>query len=158
MAPTKKSPSKTTRAKPATTRKPARTAAKAPAKTAATKTVAAKPAAAKAPPAKAAPAVAPETPAAEAPAPKMLSKKELFERVKARTEQVKGRDVRAVMDVVLDEIGAALVAGETMKMRPLGVFKIQRHRELANGDLVICKLRRRKRPPEGKDPLAEAAE
>ena len=87
-----------------------------------------------------------------------MTKKELFTRVKARTHGVKGREVRQVMDVLLDEIGAALVAGETFKLPTLGTLKVQRHKPIAGADVVICKLRRTKPAGKAKDPLAEPAE
>jgi len=105
-------------------------------------------------PGQAAPAPAP---AASAP-PAEVTRKALIERVKARAEDTKGRDIRAVMDAVLQELGDALTAGETVKIPPLGVIKVQRRREIADGEIVICKLRRRKAAPAPKDPLAEAAE
>jgi len=105
-------------------------------------------------PGQAAPAPAP----AASPPPAEVTRKALIERVKARAEDTKGRDIRAVMDAVLQELGDALTAGETVKIPPLGVIKVQRRREIADGEIVICKLRRRKAAPAPKDPLAEAAE
>ncbi len=87
-----------------------------------------------------------------------LSKGDLFARVKARTEGVRGRDIRMVIDAVLEELGAALVAGDSLKLPPLGTLKVQRNWESANADLAICKLRRKKPGAGGNDPLAEPAE
>ncbi len=90
--------------------------------------------------------------------PNAMTKKALFERVKARSTGVKGREVRAVMDAVLDELGAAIVAGDGVKIQPFGTLKVQRRKPLAGGDIVVCKLRRKKPGQKAKDPLAEAAE
>jgi len=87
-----------------------------------------------------------------------LNKGELLARVKARTEGVRGREIRQVIDAVLAELGQALVAGEALKLPPLGTVKAQRNWETADADLVICKLRRKKPKDETKDPLAEPAE
>ena len=90
--------------------------------------------------------------------PAVVTRKALFDRVKSRADQVKGRDVRVVIDAVLEELGDAISAGETVKIPPLGVLKVQRRKDVANGEVVMCKLRRRKATPTPKDPLAEAAE
>jgi DNA-binding protein HU-alpha len=87
-----------------------------------------------------------------------MTKKALFERVKQRATGVKGRDLRIAMDAVLEELGAAIVEGDGVKIQPFGTLKVQRRKTLASGDLVVCKLRRKKPGPKGKDPLAEAAE
>ena len=87
-----------------------------------------------------------------------LTKKALFERVKAQSAGVKGSDVRTVMDAVLDVLGAAIVEGDGIKIQPFGTLKVQRRKPMPGGDVVICKLRRSKPEPKGKDPLAEAAE
>jgi nucleoid DNA-binding protein len=134
------------------------------------------PAPAKAPaaPAKAPVAKAPaaKAPVAKAPAVKGISlseakpgaagdplkKKELFERVKARATGVKGREVRQVLDAVLEELGLLLAAGEGLNAQPLGNLKVQKRRETNGADVVVCKLRRKKPKSGGKDPLAEAAE
>lgn len=146
MATTKKTSSKSTAAKPAgkarTTVSGAREAAKA------------------------APAPAPAEPAVEAEVveatddatPPIVNRRALFDRVKARSGKIKGRDVRMVMDAVLDELGESIVAGETVKIPALGVIKVRRKREMPGANMVVLKLRRKKRRPEGNDPLAEAAE
>lgn len=90
--------------------------------------------------------------------PNFLTKKALFERVKAQSVGVKGSDVRIVMHALLDALGAAIVEGDGVKIQPFGTLKVQRRKPMPGGDIVICKLRRRKQEPKGKDPLAEAAE
>ena len=90
--------------------------------------------------------------------PATVTKKELFIRVKARTHGVKGREVRQVMDALLDEVGAALVAGEVLKVPALGTLKVQRHKAITGADVVICKLRRKKPAAKAKEPLAKPAE
>lgn len=87
----------------------------------------------------------------------VLTRGELFARVKPRAEGLRGREIRQVIDAVLDELGAALVAGEALKLPPLGTVKIQRHNIAADADLVICKLRRKKPPRQANHPLADPA-
>jgi DNA-binding protein HU-alpha len=88
----------------------------------------------------------------------VVTKKELFTRLKARTPGVKGSDTRQVMEAMLDVLGEALVAGESIKAQPLGMVKVQRQKTAGGADMVVLKLRRKKPNPDGKDPLAEAAE
>lgn len=174
MATTKKTSTKSTRSKSAaTTRKTRSTAPKTTsARTAAPKTTARSTAAKPTTPSTIAKVTAvtaakPKAPATAAPAttavaptaaPAVVTKKALFERVKAQASEVKGRDVRAVLDAVLQELGGALSAGETVKIPPMGVLKVQRRRDIPDGEIVVCRLRRRKASPTPKDPLAEAAE
>lgn len=87
-----------------------------------------------------------------------LKKKELLERVKARATGVKGRDVRVVLDAVLEELGALLVDGKALNAQPLGTLKVQKRRETTGASVVVCRLRRAKPKSAAKDPLAEAAE
>jgi DNA-binding protein HU-alpha len=87
-----------------------------------------------------------------------IKKKELFERVKARAAGVKGRDVRIVLDAVLEELGALLVEGKALNAQPLGILKVQKRREGTGASVVVCRLRRQKQKPAAKDTLAEAAE
>lgn len=96
--------------------------------------------------------------ASEAAPGQVMTKKELFTRLKARTPGVKGRDTRQVMEAMLDELGEALISGQNLKLQPLGMVKVQRQKAVGGADMVVLKLRRKKRNPEGKDPLAEAAE
>ncbi|GKY87871.1 HU family DNA-binding protein [Sinisalibacter aestuarii] len=163
------------RAKTSTSRKTTASAPpKASAKPASPK-VSTRPAAASARPTSVAAAMAAPKPAAPAPekaAPAVkgvsltdvaqagdpLKKKEFFERVKARSGDVKGRDVRLVLDAVLEELGTLLAEGEGLNAQPLGNLKVQKRRVTNGANVVVCKLRRKKAKIGGKDPLAEAAE
>ena len=89
--------------------------------------------------------------------PKAMTKKELLARVR-KTSGVKGGDVRQVVDAVLEELGEALGRGESLRLQPLGTLRVQRQKVVANGDILVLKLRRKKPAPGDKDPLAEAAE
>lgn len=96
--------------------------------------------------------------AAEAAPGQVMTKKQLFARLKARTPGVKGSDTRQVMEAMLEELGAALVSGQGLKLQPLGMVKVQRQKAVGGGDMLVLKLRRKKRGPDENDPLAEAAE
>ena len=87
-----------------------------------------------------------------------LKKRELFERVKARSHGVKGKDIRVVMDALLEELGAMLVEGKGLNARPLGTLKVQKHNVQPGADVVVCKLRRKKPGVAKKEPLAGTAE
>lgn len=103
-------------------------------------------------------ATAPEAAAAALPSgPVALTKRELLARVR-KSSGVKGRDVRAVTEAVLAELGGALVRGENLKLQPLGTMRVQRQKSSGGADMLVLKLRRKKPVPEGKDPLAEVAE
>ncbi|RME18950.1 MAG: hypothetical protein D6801_00045 [Alphaproteobacteria bacterium] len=114
-------------------------------------------AAAKTAPTTPAPAPAPEATSPEA-VKRVLRKRDLFERVKARASGVKGSDVRTVLDAALEELGALMEAGDSLNAPPLGTLRIQKRNEKAGGMVLVAKLRRKNRGGGGKDPLAEAAE
>lgn len=86
-----------------------------------------------------------------------LVKKDLIDRVIARSG-VKPRHARQVTDALLVELGAMLEEAETLQLQPLGNLKVQRRKDLDDGEIIITKLRRKKPVPESKDPLVPAAE
>lgn len=176
---------KTTKTKTASKAKKARSAAKpaAGAKATRAKTTAAKPAAKLAPevgdakPARttlsidqAARTVAASPAATDAGAPKsatstekdagvneVVNKKLLLSRVAARTG-LRPNKTREIVEAVLEELGAALSDGEKLKLPPLGTLMVNRQKDVANGEVIICKLRRKKKTEDDQDPLAPAAE
>lgn len=180
-----KTTKRTTTARKTTSRAKTGTAAT---KTAGTKTTGTKTTAAKSAPAKtaetaslattaAAPAKAkvtapaPAAPATDADKPKVvtdtpvvagptLRKKEFIDRVVDRAG-LKKKDVKPAVEAALAELGEAIARGEEVNLPPFGKLKVNREKDLANAQILICKLRRPKAmdvPPGGKDPLAEAAE
>lgn len=86
-----------------------------------------------------------------------LVKKDLVERVVARSG-VKPRYVRQVTEALLAELGGMLEEAETLQLQPLGNVKVQRRRDVDDGEIIICKLRRKKGETMSNDPLAAAAE
>ena len=83
--------------------------------------------------------------------------RDLIDRVIARSG-VKPRYVRPVVDALLVELGEMLEEAETMQLQPLGTVKVQRRKDVTDGEVIITKVKRKKDTPEGDDPLAAAAE
>ena len=156
-------------AKTPDTKTPKRTPATgAPRKTAVARPVAPKPAAAPKVPS-AAPAMAPAKPVLRAVGAPLtapsgddvptLRKKELFDRV-VKVSGVKKKDAKAVVEATLKVLGDALTAGEELILPPLGKAKINRQKDLGNGEMMVIKLRRRNADggdngPDDKDTLAD---
>lgn len=84
-------------------------------------------------------------------------KKDLIDRVIARSG-VKPRFARQVTEALLIELGAMLEEREMLQLQPLGNLKVQRRKDVGDGEVIITKLKRKKDGPEGDDPLAAAAE
>lgn len=73
----------------------------------------------------------------------VVRRKEFITRV-AENSGMKRGQVRQVLDAALREMGQSLVRGEALNLPPLGKISINRAKETANADVVICKLRRSK--------------
>lgn len=101
-------------------------------------------------------AAKPEAVPAAAPT-QVVNRKEMLARVAARAD-LRPNQVRAAYDALLHELGEALVRGENLRLPPLGILKVNRHKDLGDADMVICKLRRRKDISDDAAPLAAAAE
>ena len=123
-----------------------------------------------APPVASTPAADPAPDAAPAPEPTvveetkpvvagpMLKKPELIDRVIAETG-MKKKDVKPVVESMLNVLGLGLANGEEMNLPPLGKVMINRTKDLSNAKVIVTKVRQpNARAPEEKDPLADAAE
>jgi DNA-binding protein HU-alpha len=113
-------------------------------------------------PAAADPAPAPEPTVVEETKPvaagPMLKKPELIDRVIAETG-MKKKDVKPVVESMLNVLGLGLANGEEMNLPPLGKVMINRTKEMSNANVFVTKVRQPKaRAPEKKDPLADAAD
>lgn len=114
---------------------PAKAAVKAPAK------VATKVVSAPTPPTALGAAVkAPTSPLAAE--PHMLRKKELIERVVARSG-VKKKDAKPTIEAMLAVLGEALSKGEELNLHPLGKMKVTRVIEKPNAKVMVTKVRRK---------------
>ncbi len=98
---------------------------------------------------------APEKPAAK-PAPPakaaevaVLRKKELIERVVARSG-VKKKDAKPTIEAMLAVLGEALAAGEELNLQPLGKVMVKKTKELPNAKMMVCRIRQRNAVDEGK--------
>lgn len=72
--------------------------------------------------------------------PDALRKKELVEKVVARAG-IKKRDAKPVIEAMLAELGETLAAGRSLVLPPLGRLKVNREKKLANGRVLVVKLR-----------------
>ncbi len=90
-------------------------------------------------------------------APRFVRRKEFVARVVA-SSGLKPNAVKSALDAVLREIGDALSSGEALQLQPLGKLSVKRRRDLKNGEMLVCKLRRTTPPLKIDPPLAEAAE
>ncbi|MGR3661234.1 MAG: HU family DNA-binding protein [Paracoccaceae bacterium] len=85
---------------------------------------------------------------------RVVRRKELVERIATRSG-VKPNLIKSVLDAVLLEIGDVLSGGEALQVQPLGKLSVNRRKELPDGEVLICKLRRKSA---AMVPPAEAAE
>lgn len=90
-----------------------------------------------------------------------LRKKELVERV-AAVSGAKKSVVRDIVEATLTVLGDALAGDEMLSLPPFGKAKVNRHKDLSEGEMLVVKLRRpgpaKAGPEVDKDTLAEAAE
>jgi len=73
---------------------------------------------------------------------KVVRRKELVERIAARSG-VKPNLIKSVLDAVLMEIGDALSGNEALQVQPLGKLSVKRRKDLPDGEVLNCKLRRK---------------
>ena len=78
------------------------------------------------------------TTAAEVPT---MRKKDLIDRVVTATS-AKRRDVKLIVEAALTVLGDALSKGEELHLPPFGKAKVNRQRDLGNGEMMIVKVRR----------------
>lgn len=88
-------------------------------------------------------------PAAES--TKIVKRKELVERIVA-SSGLKPNVIKSVLDATLKEIGDTLSAGETLQLPSLGKVSVNRRKDIANGEVMICKIRRRTAAPAAATP------
>lgn len=78
-----------------------------------------------------------------APARPTLRRKELVDRVVAATG-AKKKAVRDIVEATLKVLGEALAADESLALPPFGKARVNRHRDLATGEVMTVRLRRRR--------------
>ena len=70
-----------------------------------------------------------------------LRKKELVERVVAASG-AKKKAVREIVEATLKVLGDALAADESLALPPFGKARVNKHKGLASGEMLVVKLRR----------------
>jgi hypothetical protein len=86
-----------------------------------------------------------------------IRRKAFIDRIVA-SSGMKPNAVKSTLDAVLHEIGDALSKGESLNLPPLGKLSVNRKKDIKNGEVLVCKLRR-SRPAEKIQPtLAEVDE
>lgn len=73
--------------------------------------------------------------------PRALRKPELVNRVVMATG-MKKKVVKPVVEAMLAELGAAMSGGEQLNLQPFGKMRVTRQKDLANGEVLVAKLRR----------------
>lgn len=77
---------------------------------------------------------------------KELKKKELIERIIAKNG-MKRRDVKPVVETMLEVLGAAIGDGETLNLQPFGKVMVKRTNDAPNAKVSVVKIRQRKETP-----------
>ena len=90
-----------------------------------------------------------ETAPAPVVVPPVLRKKELIERVVARSG-IKKKDAKPVIEAMLSVLGEALASGEDLNLQPLGKVMVKRVKELANAKVMVTRIRQRNAADDGK--------
>ncbi|MCE0504204.1 HU family DNA-binding protein [Roseivivax sp. GX 12232] len=87
-----------------------------------------------------------------------LKKRELVDKIVRRTG-VKKKEVKPVIEAALEILGGALSEGRELNLKPFGKMKVQRVKEVPNGQVLVTKVRQPEEVQKGgKDPLAQPAE
>ncbi len=82
----------------------------------------------------------------EEPAPMVtLHKKEFVNRVLAASGRTRA-EARPVIEATLEQLGLAFAKGETVTLPPFGKARVNRQRDIAGGEVLILRLRRRTTP------------
>jgi len=87
----------------------------------------------------------------------VVRRKELVERI-ATKSGMKPNLIKSVLDAVLLEIGDALSGGESVRVQPFGQISVNRRKDLPDGEVIICKLRRRNQTTAPTTPATDAVE
>ena len=70
----------------------------------------------------------------------VLRKRELLDTVVTQSG-LKKKDVKPVVDMVLEVLGQALAENREMNLQPFGRLMVRKERSLTNGRMVIAKIR-----------------
>ncbi|WP_235971369.1 HU family DNA-binding protein [Palleronia pontilimi] len=84
-----------------------------------------------------------------------VKKKDVIERVIAQLPDVKKKDAKPVIEATLAVMGQALSDGEQLNLQPFGKLRVQRRKDLPNGQALTLKLRRSSQALEETEGLAD---
>mgnify|MGYP000219925439 CR=1 FL=1 len=70
----------------------------------------------------------------------VMRKKELIERVVARSG-IKKKDAKPVVEAMLAELGDALAENRELALPPMGKVKVRREKTMPNGRVLVVKIR-----------------
>lgn len=88
----------------------------------------------------------------------VLRKRELIDRVVEVSGQKK-KFVKPIVESMLTVLGDALSNGEELNLQPLGKVRVNRKKDVSNGEVLVTKIRRSAQATEGGEkPLAEPEE
>ena len=73
---------------------------------------------------------------------RIVQKKEFVDRVIAASGATKAA-ARPLIDAVLDQLGLALAAGETLAIPPFGKARVSRHKDVRGSEIITLRLRRK---------------
>lgn len=85
----------------------------------------------------------------------MMRKKELIDQVVARSG-LKKKDVKPAVEMTLAVLGEALADNRELNLPPFGKLKVRREKHLANGRIVVAKIRQSE-PPRPEEEAAGAS-
>ena len=76
-------------------------------------------------------------PPADGPQPEVLKRKELIARI-AKRAGMRPNQVRAIAEATLNELGEAMVSGETLNVPALGKLDVRRHKDAGAADIMFA--------------------
>ncbi|MEM6609599.1 MAG: HU family DNA-binding protein [Pseudomonadota bacterium] len=77
----------------------------------------------------------------------VFKRNDLLDAVAARSAMARS-DLRAVIELVLDEVGGALTSGHDLALAPLGRIKVQKRKSTDGAEVMTLRLRRKSETPE----------
>lgn len=87
----------------------------------------------------------------------VLRKKELIDTVVSRSG-MKKKDVKPIVETMLNVLGDALRDNRELKLPPMGHLKTRREKQLPNGRMVVAKIRQTNPPVPGTQDATDPAE
>lgn len=73
---------------------------------------------------------------------RVVQKKEFLERVLTASGASRAT-AKPIIEAVLDQLGQALAAGETLAIPPFGKARVSRHKDVRGSEVITLRLRRK---------------